>query len=580
MKYLKHLLFVLAFFIMPYVSSAASLSVSPSTGTYKVSDTFSAYIIVNSQGQAINAVSVKLSYPTSLLKVVSVSKTDSIINYWVQEPTFSNSNGQVFLEGVVVNPGFSGSNGKVLKVTFEAKASGVAQLNYVLSSVLANDGLGTNVLNSSSKASYTIGDTAPVSTTPGSSATPAPIFVTSSTHPDPNEWYNVRDLQLNWKIPSIVTSISYDLDQTVSTNPGSTADQKVTTYSKNNLNDGTWFFHLRARNETGWGAVSHFRVQVDTTPPQYVSVVSEGEKEGKTIFKISAKDSTSGIKNYEVRIDGGDAIFVPGSDTATFTAPILVVGEHTIFVTAYDFAGNHIANSIEFQSTGLVPPKLIEYPNELKSSEYLKVTGLSAPNHDVILTLVRQSQKKGITEEIYYFSKGTKVDLPVEKKLVRTGPDGVFRYTWEKKFLAGSYRLYAIAVDKEGNESAPSEQVTFDVLESKLFKALSYITGILSVVVPFIGILLFIIFMLLYTRKKYKTLKEEISEELDKAEVEVEGNFQRAEETTHMLENIHHSGVKPKAEVLILKEHEEDIDRVENSVRKRILNLRNKLMGK
>ncbi len=580
MSYLKYLLFFFILFLLPFYSKAATLGISPSTGTYKAGETFSVSVIVNTESKSINAISANLTFSTSLLRVVSVSKSDSIINYWVQEPSFSNTNGTINLEGVIVNPGFTGGSGKVLRVTFEAKSSGIAELKYALSSVLANDGLGTNILTTANKASFTIGATSAISTTPGAEATPAPIFVSSSTHTDPNEWYAKKDLSLEWKIPSIVNAISYELDQTVSTNPGTNADKKVSLFERKDLADGTWFFHLRAKNDSGWGSVSHFRIQIDTSSPEYLNILSEGEKEGKAVFSISAKDTTSGIESYEIRIDGGEPSYLPGADIATFTAPILVTGKHTIFVKAYDFAGNHTANSIDFESTGLVPPKLVEYPVELKYKENLKIAGISSPNHDVILTLVRQSQKRGISEEIYYFSNNAKVELPVEKKLVRAGVDGIFRYTWEKKLLAGTYRIYAVAVDKEGNESAPSEQISFEVLESKFIRILTYLTSLLSVVVPFIGIVLFTIIMLLYARKKYRNLQYDISKELDKTEKEVGDALRRHDETTQMLENVRHINGRSKEETLVLREHEQDIESVEKTIKQKILNLRKKLMGK
>lgn len=580
MNYLKYLLFFFILFLFPFYSNAATLGFSPSSGTYKAGETFSVSVVVNTENKSINAVSANIIFPTSLLRVVSVSKSDSVINYWVQEPSFSNTNGTINLEGVIVNPGFTGSSGKVLRITFEAKSSGVSDVKYEISSVLANDGLGTNVLSVANKASFTIGATSAISTTPGADSTPAPIFVSSSTHPDPNEWYAKKDLKLEWSIPPIVDAISYELDQTVSTNPGTNADKKVSFFERKDLQDGTWFFHLRARNSGGWGSVSHFRVQVDTDSPEYLNILSEGEKEGRAVFSISAKDETSGIKSYEIRIDAGEPTYLPGSDIATFTAPILVTGKHTIFVKAYDFAGNHTANSIDFESTGLVPPKLVEYPVELKYKENLRIAGISSPNHDVILTLVRQSQKRGITEEIYYFSNSAKIELPVEKKLVRAGIDGIFRYTWEKKLLAGTYRIYAVAVDKEGNESAPSEQISFEVLESKFVRVLTYLTSLLSVVVPFIGIILFTIIMLLYARKKYKNLQYSISTELDKTEKEVGEALRRHDETTQMLENVRHNGGKSKEETLVLREHEQDIELVEKTIKQKILNLRKRLMGK
>lgn len=572
--------FYIIFLFFPFFSYAASINFSPNTGTYKIGETFSIYVNLNTENKSINAVSLNISFPKNILRVISVSKSDSIINYWISEPTFSNENGRISFEGVRVNPGFDGSNGRLIKITFEAKSSGIADLSNISASVLANDGLGTNVLRNFNKGLFTIGQTVAVSTTPSSLGTPSAIFISSVSHPDPNEWYSLSNVDLSWQIPQIVESLSYELDQNSSTNPGSVAMKKVNSFSQKNLTDGIWFFHLRGKNENGWGAVSHFRIQIDTTPPGYVSIKDETEKEGRRVFKIESQDNVSGIKNYEIRIDGGEPYYLNGADITSFTAPILVAGKHTIFVKAFDFAGNHTANSIDFESTGLVPPKIIEYPNELSYGDRLKIVGISAPNHDVVITLVRQSRKAGFSQEINYFSDSSKINLPVEKKLVRSGSDGVFRYVWEKKLLAGNYRIYAFVVDKEGNESLPSDQIIFDVEESNFVKLISFLTGILSLVIPFIGIVLFGILMILYLKKKYKNLKVEINQDLDDTQKDIGKVIKKAEETANILETVEHHGPKPKEEVLILKEHQKELGYIENSLKQRILNLRKKLMGK
>ena len=61
-----------------------------------------------------------------------------------------------------MTPGFTGSAGKIMTVTFKAKASGSAMLLFTNSSVLANDGNGTNVLTATSTATSTINGVTPV----------------------------------------------------------------------------------------------------------------------------------------------------------------------------------------------------------------------------------------------------------------------------------------------------------------------------------------------------------------------------------------------------------------------------------
>jgi hypothetical protein len=111
---------------------------------------------VTSTLQAVNAVSGTLAFPTDKLQVTSVSKSGSILTIWVQDPSFSNSQGTVDFEGVVPNPGFKGSSGTAVTVTFKVVGTGTANIRYSSGSILANDGYGTNILNTLVPASFTL----------------------------------------------------------------------------------------------------------------------------------------------------------------------------------------------------------------------------------------------------------------------------------------------------------------------------------------------------------------------------------------------------------------------------------------
>jgi hypothetical protein len=108
---------------------AADLYILPSSKDLNVGDTLNIAVYVDSLDQAMNAVSFRISYPEDLLRFVSLSKTGTIINLWVQEP--KGGNGEVFAEGVVLNPGFAGTRGKILNITFKALNSGKADLSFV-----------------------------------------------------------------------------------------------------------------------------------------------------------------------------------------------------------------------------------------------------------------------------------------------------------------------------------------------------------------------------------------------------------------------------------------------------------------
>lgn len=141
---------------LPQSSFADTMSLSPSSGTYVVGQAFSVRVLVSSPNQAINAVSGVLSFPANLLQVTSVSKSGSIVSLWVQEPSFSNSQGIVSFEGVVPNPGFSRANGTAVTINFKVIGQGSADLRFTSGSLLANDGLGTNILRTLGTASFNL----------------------------------------------------------------------------------------------------------------------------------------------------------------------------------------------------------------------------------------------------------------------------------------------------------------------------------------------------------------------------------------------------------------------------------------
>jgi hypothetical protein len=143
---LKYVLLGVLWCMTVSLAEAATLSLTPGTGVYQSNTTFSARVVVNTQGQAINAADATLSFNPSQLAVVSVNRVGSIFNLWVTEPTYSNSAGTITFSGGLPS-GYTGSAGTVMNVTFRAVGSGSARVNFSSGSVLANDGRGTNVLN-------------------------------------------------------------------------------------------------------------------------------------------------------------------------------------------------------------------------------------------------------------------------------------------------------------------------------------------------------------------------------------------------------------------------------------------------
>ncbi len=158
---------------IPTLASAATLLFTPSSGSMAVGSTFPVSVYVSSPAQSINAVSGVVSFPTNVLEVTGLSKTNSIINMWAQEPSFSNANGYIAFEGVVFNPGFQGMQGTIVTVTFRVRAAGNGQILLSSGSVLANDGKGTNILNALGNARFSLENVA--LGIPATNVTPLPV---------------------------------------------------------------------------------------------------------------------------------------------------------------------------------------------------------------------------------------------------------------------------------------------------------------------------------------------------------------------------------------------------------------------
>ncbi len=246
-------------------ASAATLNVSPTTGNYTVGSTIALTVSVSSD-TAINAVSGMINFSSDVLAVSSISKAESILTFWTQEPTYSNSSGTINFEGVLFSPGFTGSGGTIFTVIFSAIDSGIARVTFDHGSILANDGTGSNIVSSMGGAMFVIGTAfaSQNSSTPAAlsvSVPPAPV-VTSSTHPDPTKFYPASDVVFSWDFSEEVTDVNIFGDHVADTDPGTRSDGLFRKYTYHDVEEGEWYFHIRLKNSAGWGPITHFAFKV------------------------------------------------------------------------------------------------------------------------------------------------------------------------------------------------------------------------------------------------------------------------------------------------------------------------------
>ncbi len=173
MKKLFIILFSVFLTFSATTAVAATLTVSPASGTYEVGDRVVVKVLVSSQ-HPINAISGVLNIPTSLFTIESVSKAGSVLNFWVTEPSFSNGAGVLSFEGVSLE-GFPGGTKTVITATLKATSTGTGSLTFKSGQILANDGAGSDVTDSLNGATFSVKEATVKPPKPTLTPEPAPV---------------------------------------------------------------------------------------------------------------------------------------------------------------------------------------------------------------------------------------------------------------------------------------------------------------------------------------------------------------------------------------------------------------------
>jgi hypothetical protein len=345
------LIFGSVFFLYPEYVHAATLSVSPSSGTYKIGQSFSVTVAVGSSDQSMNAVQGVVSFPSDILQVSSVSRAGSIMSMWVADPSYSNTGGTVSFEGVVYNPGYTGSYGKIMTITFRARAAGTATVRFSNGVVLANDGQGTNITTGTGSARFTI--SAETYTPPVSEAAPGVPTISSDTHPDQTRWYQSPIASFTWTMPNGATDASFVLDTTSDTIPDTVSEGKVSSHVFDRLETGHAYFHVRVKNAGGWSETAHYPLNIDVTPLAYFDIseltrVDESDPT-RVRFAFDAADNHSGIDYYEVFVDNTYREVWRDDGNHVYTTSTPRPGLHVLTVRAYDRAGNFLTDMTSYE---------------------------------------------------------------------------------------------------------------------------------------------------------------------------------------------------------------------------------------
>ena len=281
-----------------------TIFLSPQKGTVIAGATLEVSFFINTEGKSVNTIELDVKFPPDKLAIVKPSGGRSLISIWAEPPRYSNTAGTATFVGVIPK-GIVTEGGLITTITFKALASGSADVTVAdTSRVFANDGLGTESVLSAVRGEY---------------------LITPFTVPD-----NI-------------------------------ADTAETTKEFENVEDGIWYFHLKAHRRGVWGQTTHFAVRLDTHPP--VEFTPQLQVLAATISRALVSffttDNLSGIDHYEVgvvdkrRFPAESPAFVQTESPyqlSNFTA-----GDLVVVIRAFDRAGNVRDETLD---TALLPAYL------------------------------------------------------------------------------------------------------------------------------------------------------------------------------------------------------------------------------
>ena len=465
-KSLLGAIFILVLFLsFPILISAqsGSLYFSPSTSQVSVGQSFSTVLRVNTGGTAINVAEGSIVFDEGRLSVVSISKTGSVFSIWPTEPKFSNAEGTIEFAGGVPSPGYSGSSGLVMTITFKRlRLQGIAEINLVSGGILANDGLGTNILSGLGKASYNIGSSTistPAPQIQGVSTTSTPsvfssvprVLITSTTHPDQNRWYSGKNPLFKWELPAGTTQVVLVLGTRPDSVPRVVYSPPIKEKTIADVADGVWYLNAQFRTASGLGLIESFKFSVDTKAPADFEITRSDINDPtnpRPELLFESSDKPSGIDRYEMKVGNGQWIIInPELAGQPYAMPLQRYGTNVVEVRAFDKAGNYSSAKTTIQIKAIKAPVITEIDQETKVGQALSIKGQSDLGQTIIVEAVPHNK----APEAYAGDRR----LTFETAANDNG-------SWDTVLSSldpGRYVVTAIAQDERGAISEPSNSV-------------------------------------------------------------------------------------------------------------------------
>lgn len=270
--------------------------------------------IIASRSTDYNAVELSISF-SNLIYINS-----TVANGWtpVQGPTVSGNT--ITFAGALLGSSAIG-NRNVLTVTLRTQNLGTATIT--VNGIIDGTGLGTGSNNVSNLRNIQIvprptPTNTPTPTQNTTTNTPTPtnslvkvqenlpkeVSISSQTHPNQEKWYNNNLVKLNCIKEPDVIEFSYVVDEYSDTVPDTIPETSNSLIEINLPKEGINYFHVRARNNNGWGPVSRYKIKLDLTPPEkFIPSIKRDYETGTNFLLFNTKDNFSEIIKYKIYIN-------------------------------------------------------------------------------------------------------------------------------------------------------------------------------------------------------------------------------------------------------------------------------------
>lgn len=563
MKKFLIILSVFVFSLLPFTAKAAELYLILDKTEVAEKESLSGTVYVQTGGLPINNAESTIHFPSDLIGVDSVTSSGSIFNIWVEQPSFSNSEGTVYFNGGLPTPGYTGQSGNILRINFRAKKSGVANLSFGSSAVRANDGKGTDVLSQTKGASVNIVKLSPVKTeetqtpAPSASGLPKAPVITSDDMPDQNAWYNKSEGSFYWDTPADSKAVSLVLSKSPNTTPSVIYDPPIKNKKLTELTEGTQYLNARFKNATGWGKIGTRKIQIDLTPPENLVIKTSETEEGLVSIEATAEDAISGVGKYVAYINDkkvAEARAEQGKFTHFNLEPIQT-GDYELTVRVYDRAENYAETGTVVKAPEIKAPKITHYPESVKVGSKIEIRGKS-PSSDSKVVLWLEEDGKNAESHVL---------IPDEDKIFSFTSDPV-----EKTGVASIW-----AETQIGNVKSPSsEKIRISVKQSDFLQfSIKAIQGV-SIIIALVLLLILLALLLYFALRKANSLRRRLRRSFISTEQEIHKVFKLLKEDMKrhqkMLEKASVKRKLTKEESKIFAELSENIDELEGYLETKI----------